>query len=67
MELPDHVTSVTSLSGSHEPNYVIAQLVWGRNFTTSDVNTYKCIANNSATVSESRDVILTIGMLLPCM
>ena len=61
LPLPDHVTSVVSSSGSHDPNHVTAHLEWGRGFSSSDTGDYNCVSTNSAG-NISQTVTLTIGM-----
>ena len=60
LPLPDYVTSVMSLSGSHDLNHVTAQLKWGHGFNSSDAGGYSCVASSSAG-NVSQPVTLTIG------
>ncbi|XP_065905006.1 hemicentin-2-like isoform X2 [Dysidea avara] len=62
--LPGHVRSMTSSSGSHDPNQVVVELMWTSGFTSSDTGVYRCEARNSAG-NNSVDVTLSIATDTP--
>jgi len=64
--LPGHVKSMMSSFGSHNPNQVVVELIWTREFASSDTGVYRCETRNP-TGNNSVDVTLSIGMCLLCL